>query len=247
MLTSLFLDNIKLGFYVLAALSIVTGAIHVLLSNEKSNLDEPRVKINRKTFTQFFFFPTKNARDFYLALVGKLLMVMGGTVVMLYQLYILTDYMGLSRDASGKVISNMALITMILGIIFGVIAGPLSDRFHRVKAPVALSTIFLGIAAFFPFIQPEPWTMYVFAVMSGIGNGVYNSVDGALNLAVLPSNLSAGKDLGIINFANTLSQILGTVFASAIVSLIGFRAIFPAALAINVLGGLLIFAIKKVK
>ncbi|KRL22880.1 transporter, major facilitator family protein [Lentilactobacillus kisonensis DSM 19906 = JCM 15041] len=77
--------------------------------------------------------------------------------------------------------------------------------------------------------------------------GAYNAVDQALNVAVLPNPETAAKDLGIINMANTLGQVFGPLIAAAVISSMGYRAMFPVETAICVVGGLLIMMIKKVK
>ncbi|WP_204314824.1 MFS transporter [Bifidobacterium aerophilum] len=247
-IASQFLGNPRAGMYLLAGISLVLGLVHVLLMNEQSNLDEPRVRFDAGSLLSHFFLPVHGARDYYLALGGKLLMVVGGTCVSLYQLYIFTDYIHLSVDATKIAVATMTSISMFTGIVFGVIAGPLADKFGRLKAPVAISVIFIGIAAIFPFIWPQAWAMYAFGVITGVANGVYNSIDGALNLAVLPNKDTAGKDLGIINFANTLSQIIGTAIAGGIITLFGtYRAVFPASFVISLLGACLFFCIRKVK
>ncbi|MCI1858804.1 MAG: MFS transporter [Sporolactobacillus sp.] len=243
-----FLGNPKVGMYVMAGIGLVTGILHVLLANEKSNLDEPREALSFRSAWIHFSIPTKGARDYWLAISGKLLQVMGGTIVGAYMLYILTDYMHLGQGETAKVLSVFAMINLFVGVLFTAISGPIADKMGRLKLPVAASTLMIGIAQFFPFISPHPWTIYAFAVLSAIGNGIYAAVDGALNLAVLPNNETAGKDMGFINLANTLSQIAGTVVASLIVTYLGgYRAIFLVALVINLIGALLIFAIKKVR
>lgn len=247
-IASQFLGNPKAGMYLLAGISLVLGLAHVILMNEKSNLDEPRMQIDPNSLLSHFFLPVHGARDYYLALAGKLLMVVGGTCVGLYQLYIFTDYIHLDLNSTKLAVSTMTSISLVTGIVFGVIAGPLADKFGRLKAPVAISVIFIGIAAVFPYFFPYAWAMYVFGIISGIANGVYNSIDGALNLAVLPNKDTAGKDLGIINFANTLSQIIGTAIAGGIITLFGtYRAVFPASFLISLMGACLFFMIKKVK
>ncbi len=55
----------------MAACTVILAVIHVLLIKEGSNLDEPKVSLNKETLKKYFFFPTHDARDFYLALVGK--------------------------------------------------------------------------------------------------------------------------------------------------------------------------------
>lgn len=247
-IASQFLDRPQLGMYVLTGISLVLGLAHVLLMHEKSNLDEPRMNFDAGSLLSHFFLPIHGARDYYLALGGKLLMVIGGTCVGLYQLYIFTDYIHLDMPSTKVAMTTMTTISLITGIIFGVIAGPLADRFGRLKAPVAISVIFIGIAAVFPYFFPYAWAMYAFGVISGVANGVYNSIDGALNLAVLPNKDTAGKDLGIINFANTLSQIIGTAIAGGIITLFGtYRAVFPASFLISLAGACLFFLIRKVK
>ena len=99
----------------------------------------------------------------------------------------------------------------------------------------------------FPLFIAHPWAMYAYAVFAAIGNGIFNSVDGALNLNVLPSSDTAGKDLGLINLANTLSQMIGALAASAIVSTMGYQKIFLVAIILELIGAALIAMIRSVK
>lgn len=246
-LASQFIDTTAVGIQVLAAIALVGGLLSAFLAKEPSNLDEPKVKFDINTVKQNFMFPTKGARDYYLALAGKLLMVTGQYVIVGYQLYIFTDYMKLGKSATAAAIATMSTILMITGIIFTALAGPISDKVHRLKMPVALATIMLGVGAFFPFLAAKPWTMFAYAVIAGIGMGAYNAVDQALNVSVLPNPKAAAKDLGIINMANTLGQVFGPMIAALAISTVGYRAIFPVETIICVIGGLLIMMIKRVK
>lgn len=246
-IASQFLGNVGTGIQVLAAFAVIGGILSAVIAKEPSNLDEPRAKFDLNTLKQNFMFPTQNCRDYYLALAGKILMVTGQYVIVGYQLYIFTDYMKLDDKATASSVSIMSIILMITGILFCAIAGPLTDKFHRLKAPVAVTTVMLGVGAFFPFIEAKPWTMLAYAVVAGIGMGAYNAVDQALNVAVLPDPKTAAKDLGIINMANTLGQVFGPMIAAGVINVLGYRAMFPAETIICVIGGLLIMMIKRVK
>ena len=237
------------GILIFAVIAAIGGVISPLLMREPSNAHVAKVRFDAATIRKNFMFPTKNCRDYYLALVGKMLMVTGQYVIVGYQLYIFSDYMKLDADQQSASLKIMSMILMITGIVFCIIAGPLADRFHRLKLPVAVTTILLGVGAFFPFLAPEPWTMYAYAVIAGIGMGGYNAVDGALNVAVLPDPKTAAKDLGIINMANTLGQIFGPAVAGFILTISGnnYQWIFPTETIICVIGGLLILAVKRVK
>ncbi|WP_283680249.1 MFS transporter [Lentilactobacillus sp. Marseille-Q4993] len=247
LLAAQFLGNVKFGIYVMATMTVVLAFIHIILIKEPSNLDEPKVKFDKNSLKKYFFFPTHDARDFYLALSGKFFMVVGSTIVTTFQLFIFTDYIGQSTAGAGKSISIFSMIMLFIGVFFALVGGPLADKMKRVKAPVVIATFALGAAALFPLFIQKPWAMFVYAIIAAFGNGLYNSVDGALNMDVLPSSDTAGKDLGLINLANTLGQMLGAMVASSIVAEFGYQSIFIFAIAMEVIGGLAIAAIKRVR
>lgn len=247
LLAAQFLGNVKFGIYFMAGSTVVLAIIHLLLINEKSNLDEPKVNFNKDTLKKYFFFPTHDARDFYLALTGKFFMVVGSTIVTTFELFLFTDYIGQSTGEAGKSISIFSMIMLVIGVIFALVGGPLADKVKRVKAPVVIATFALAIAALFPLFAKAAWAMFAYAVIAAFGNGLYNSVDGALNMDVLPSSDTAGKDLGLINLANTLGQMLGAMVAAAIVSGFGYQAIFIFAVAMEAVGGICIMLIKRVR
>lgn len=248
MVAAQFLGNPKLGMYVMALMGLVFGFAHVLLAHEPSNLDEPRAKFSWSMVWDHFSLPTKGSRDYWFAVIGKFLLNTGGTIVAGYNLYILTDYLKVGQKLTAQTLSYFGIIGLVLGVVFTAISGPLADKIHRLKVPVAVSTIAIGISHIFPYFWPSVWALYVQAILGAIGNGVYNAVDGALNLAVLPSKDTAGKDMGFINLANTLSQILGTVAASVIIQhLGGYKDIFLYGFIVTIVGGILTLMIKKVK
>lgn len=76
--------------------------------------------------------------------------------------------------------------------------------------------------------------------------GMYNSVDQALNVTVLPNPNSAAKDLGIVNLANSLGQVFGPIVASMIIGFSGYRLMFPMAGVMCLVGAALILMIRKV-
>ncbi|MFD1670738.1 MFS transporter [Agrilactobacillus yilanensis] len=246
-LAAQFLGDVRFGLYVMAAIAVVLMIVHILLAQEKSNLDEPKVTMNKQNAIEHFSLPTKGARDYYLALFGKFFMVLGHTIITTYLLYIFTDYMSMNDKSAGAAISVFSSIMLFIGLIFALVSGILADKLKRVKLPVSIATYLLGIAALFPLFDANPWTMYVYGVLAAMGTGIYNSVDGALNLDVLPSAETAGKDLGLINLGVTGAQMLGALIASIIVTELGYQSIFIFSVVMEVVGGFLISAIRSVK
>ncbi|BES85198.1 MFS transporter [Pectobacterium araliae] len=239
---------VNTGYYVLALAMLLSGPIAAMIIKEKSSLDMPHQKINKENFVQYFVFPVRNARDFYLALFGKMLVTITITAFSVYQLFFLTSGMGLNNSSAGHYISLMGIATMVTALIFAPIAGPISDRLRTRKKPVFIATLLIALGTVIPFFYGEPAAMIWYGVVAGIGSGIFFSVDQALNLEVLPNPENSAKDLGILNFANTGAQILGPVLGAVLFNLVGqhYLPILPILAIISLAGGCLVMMIKQV-
>lgn len=244
---SLFLPVPYTGFIIMAVLTALSGPVAALILKEKSTKKMPVEKITISNFSENFAFPTKGARDFYLALFGKLAMQTASFSISGYQLYILTDYIKLHGGQLQSYVTMISMILMVTAITLCIFAGPLSDKIGKRKLPVIIAGGLIAIGSLVPMIGTKPWVMLVYAAIVGVGMGMYNSVDQALNIEVLPDSKTAAKDLGLLNMANNGGQVFGPIFSAAIIASIGYRGIFPLACAMAVIGSVLIIFIKKVK
>lgn len=243
-----FLGNTSGGFVLMAASTLASGVVFVLLAPEKSNKGDGREKLTARRLAASFALPRKGARDFYLALIGKFLLQAGTYAITNYQLYVLTDYIGLSINEAGGIISTAALITLIVGLVFGLGSGPLSDKVGRRKPFVIAAALLIAIGALVPAFAPFAWAYITYVVIAGIGNGIFSSVDQALNIEVLPNKQNAAKDLGLLNVANTGGQILGPVITSVLVLVTGaYQATFFASAVLLVGAALSIAVIRRVR
>ena len=209
------------------------------------------------------FRPPRHAPDFYYALVGRTLMMGGYWMITTYQLYIAQDYIYAgdpnAKDKAATIIATMGVITLVVSLIAAVTAGPITDRLGRRKLPVALASCLFAVGAAMPLFFRSPMGMYLFAAVAGLGYGVYNAIDQALNVAVLPNPKEAGKDLGILNLANTLSTVIGTAMTSLVVSIVkssmhvsttpavAYAWVFGVAIVIVLAAAALIMRIRNVK
>ncbi|KQR23836.1 hypothetical protein ASF79_00815 [Agreia sp. Leaf335] len=243
-----FTTNPVSGMVIFAVIVLLAGPLVAVIAPERSNRHDPREPFSLSMIGRNFLLPTRGARDYYFALSGKLLFVVGTYSITGYQLFILTDYMKLSLAEAGGTIAIMGLIQLGTALVFGAISGPISDRLGRRKPLVIGSAFVVAIASLFPFFVAEPWAMIVYALLAGIGSGVYNSVDQALNTDVLPDPDNAAKDLGILNMANTGGQILGPGLTSGIASLAGsFGPVFIVAAIFTGVSALLIQPIRSTR
>lgn len=245
-----FINNMSPGIVLGAAVMAFTGLLAIMiwpreLSNKDDSVTERR---SAKSILKAFIPPTRNCRDYYLALIGRLTLIIGWTMIQGYQLYILQKYCGLNKADAASTISKMSIILTVILICTSVVAGPISDRLQRRKVIVAIGAVFLSIGIMIPWFMPNATGMILFAIVGGLGHGIYISVDQSLNIDVLPDPNQAGKDLGILNFANTVGSALSPAIVSFIVVKSGsYNVLFPIAATCVFVGAIIIMLIRKVK
>lgn len=246
----------------LAVFALIGIAVVAIWPREKSNEDEPREKFSLRMLL-LSFRPPCHAPDFYYALAGRTLMMGGYWMINSYQLYIAQDYVYAGDPDGGTkaaaLIATMSVITLIVSLVAALGAGPLTDKIGMRKVPVALASCMFALGAAMPLLFHSAVGMYLFAAIAGLGYGTYNAIDQALNVSVLPNPEEAGKDLGILNLANTLSTVIGSVFTSLIVVIVksvmgvtstpsqAYTVVFIVAIVIVLIAAWLIMRIKKVR
>ncbi|MFT8648889.1 MAG: MFS transporter [Bifidobacterium psychraerophilum] len=254
-----FIESMRSGFIIGTVLFLITGITTVLVWPREGAASpavpqgegqhaEPSAKLTWRMVRDSFSPPRKDSRDYYLALVGRLALLIGWSMISTYQLYILQKYCGLSVGESAAVISSMSVISMIALIATTVISGPVSDKLGKRKLLVAIGAVVIAVGMAIPYFMPTATGMMLYAGIAGVGYGIYTAVDQALNIDVLPNKQEAGKDLGILNLANTVGQVLAPVLVSALVVETGnYGLIFPVAIATVLVGAVVIMLIKRVR
>lgn len=236
------------GFAIAAILMGIAGICTVVVwPAEKSSKDMPAVKGGFGELLASFRPPVKGARDFWLAFTGRTLLIFSYYMVFNYQLYILESYIGQGKNSAAAIISVMSMITMVVGLVGSLASGAISDFIGRRKLPVIVASILMVIGYFLPWLMKTPGSMMLFAGFAGLGYAVYGAVDQALNVDVLPSKEEAGKDLGILNIATTLGQMVGPIVTSILVGIGGYTLVFPTAIGFAVIACIFIQLIRATK
>jgi MFS family permease len=162
----------------------------------------------------------------------------------LYLLYYLGDVMH-RPDPAGDVVTMTAVnvVTMVLVMIP---AGFLSDRLGQRKIFVVVAGILLACGMAILAAGPG-WTgALVAAAILGAGFGIYTSVEFALITQVLPSASDRGRDLGVINVANALPQVLAPAIAALVVSYAGYPMLYALSACLALCGVVMIRQIRSV-
>lgn len=238
-------DSYVVGYLVFAVLVVVMLVTFVVFNPDHSSRDLQVDKLEWMDFIRTFWVNPVKHPDFFWAFTARLVLFTGYNMVIGYQFYILSDYIGIERPQD--FIPLFGAIGL-LGIIIGtVVSGPLSDRFGRRKPFVFGASVAMACALFVPWFWPTiaGWGA-MFAVLA-LGFGMYVAVDTALMSQVLPSAKSFGKDLGVINIAASLPATIGPVAAGVVIALFGYVGLFPVGIVLSLLGAFAIWPIKSVR
>ncbi len=240
--------SIAAGYLATAVLLVLT-AVPYLLGSRDLRLDpELREPFRTRRFVRSFWVSPRQHPDFGWAWLTRFLVNLGNALVVLYLLYYLQDAVGLSDDEAE---SGVFVLTALYGactIVTAVVAGFWSDRVGRRKVFVIASGLLIALAQV-TLAGVQTWTGAVIgAVVLGVGFGAYASVDFALITEVLPSADDRAKDLGVINIAAALPQVLAPVVAGVLLALGGgYASLYLLAAVVTVAGSLGVRRIRAVQ
>ncbi|AYG04662.1 MFS transporter [Gryllotalpicola protaetiae] len=242
-----FASDVASGYVVLAGLTVVIIGLFVIVCMDGSSRQMSVTRMRwRELVTIFWFNPVRHP-DFGWAFLSRMCAYAGFYVVFGFQLYILQDYIGLG-DGASAVVARLGIIIAAGVIISTAVVGRLSDRLGRRKPFVIIAAVMVGAALIAPLASPTAPAMYTLAVIAGLGFGCFQAIDTALVSEVLPSTDGHGKDLGIVNIAGQLPNVLAPGIAGGIVLATGgYAALFPVGMALAAASALAVLPIKGVK
>jgi MFS family permease len=240
--------SIAVGYLSTAGLLVVLALPYCLDSRDIALDPSERAPFELGRFVRSFWISPRRHPDFAWAWITRFLMNLGNALVILYLLYYLQDAVRLSdREAENGVF----VLTGAYGlctVLTAVVGGWWSDRLGRRKVFVVASGLVAASALLLlAFVTTWPGA-FVGAVVLGIGFGIYTAVDFAMITEVLPSADDRAKDLGVINIANALPQVLAPVVAAGVLGLdLGYSTLYVLAAGFTVLGSVLVVNIRSLR
>jgi len=214
-------------------------------------------------FVRSFWISPRQHPDFAWAWITRFLVNLGNYIGTLYLLFYVTDGLGISDDEADDRVLVLTALYAVSTVVTTAVFGHWSDRLGRRKIFVIWSGVISGVAALVLAI-PQTWAAALAAaVVLGCAYGIYTAVDFALITQVLPAAAERAKDLGVINIANALPQVLAPVCAGLILVAVragggsvatygeewsvGYGAVYGFAFAVSILGSVLVTRIRSVR
>ncbi|MGB4137639.1 MAG: MFS transporter [Microbacterium sp.] len=241
--------RVGIGYSAFGGVVLVVTVLFVLINRDWSSRQSAVSGFSWASFFTGFWINPRRHPDFFWAFTARFLLILGYFAVTAYQLYLLTDYIGLSLlDAQGATVT-MTLAALVPTLIAIMLSGWWSDRVGRRKVFIYVASAVMIVGLLMPLLMPSLTGMIVMAVVNGIGFGLYMAVDAALMTEVLPSEgTDAGKDLGILNVATNIPQALSAPIAAIIIAnLGGYAMLFVFAIVFVVLAAIATAPIKGVR
>lgn len=241
------------GAYLVLAVLVIAAIIPFVLRSLDRPLSPGRVPpMGVATFLRGFWISPRDHPDFAWAWATRFLATISNSMCTLYLLFFLTDAVRVEDPEIGVLILTLLYASVL--IVTAIFAGAWSDRVGRRKPFVVGSGLVMAAAAvLLALVQTWPAAI-VGATILGLGYGVYVAVDFALITQVLPRAGDRARDLGVINVANALPQVLAPALSGPLIAWFalhhshaaGYRALYLLAAAIGVASSVLILKIRSV-
>jgi MFS family permease len=168
--------------------------------------------------------------DFARVFASRALMMFSYSVVLVYLLYVVEDFVHRpSHMTAASAVAEAVAVGGCFALVVAGLAGTFSDRHARYRLPAEVAGCVGGVALLIP-VASQTWGAFlVFCAIEGGALGSFYAVDTALATLVLPDTRSVGRDLGILNIAATAPPVLAPIVAALVVGLVGYGGLFPVA------------------
>lgn len=240
-------------YIAVAVVLALTAALFVWRIRD-TPLDRARIPtLEVGPFIRGFWVDPRKHPDFGWVWITRFLVVLGNAFVTTYLLFFARDVLELPPTEADTTVAGILAFYIVTLLVFALVTGPLSDRIGKVRVFVMGASFVMAAALVILAFSRDVGMVTVAAIVMGAGFGSYTAVDLALISRVLPRPEDRAKDLGVVNIANALPQVLAPVAAGVLVTAlrpvgydVAYQTLYLAGAVLTVLGAVLVVRIKSV-
>ncbi len=156
---------------------------------------------------------------------GEFLVTLANSIALLYLYYYLQGVIHYPNPGHGQLV--LVAVATGAAIAATITVGRLADRSAGYRRYAVLATTLLALTGLVLALISSWGPAVACAFALGVGYGAFQSVTQALGMRVLPDRSSAARDLGIINVATAIPQVIGPSVAALVVATgAGYRGLF---------------------
>ncbi|TKD52797.1 MFS transporter [Sphingomonas baiyangensis] len=185
-------------------------------------------------------------RDLAIAWTARLLVQVAGTVLSLYLVFYFQSIAppgGDARRGAASVGSLMALAS-VLALPAAVAFGRLSDRTGR-RLAVLCGAAIMAATGLLVMAFARGWVLGAAGyALYAVGSGVFLALHSGVAMLLLPDPAHRGRDLGIVNLANTAPALIGPALTWALATTQDFSRALVALAALTAAGGVTMLAVR---
>lgn len=186
--------------------------------------------------------------DFLKVLVWRVGYSIAYSAVFAYQLYILTDLIGVPTAPAARLVAIAVVLGSVAAAVAVIVGGWLSDRLRRRRLFILLGNGALIAGNLLLLLWPTVPTVMVMAVLFGTGLGLSISCGRALASQVLPDQRAgAAVGLGTLSTAANVGQALAPPIAALAIGLGGYPAVFLVSIAGSLISWIAVAAVRTVR
>lgn len=184
-------------------------------------------------------------RDLIVTGVARLLVQIAGVVTQTYLLYYFESIVSPAERATLPTqIGHLLIVAFALPLPVALILGRLSDVTRRRK-PALLLAAMVAAAGLVGMAMGQGWRAgaLAFAVYA-TGSSVFVALQAGVAMQLLPNPRHRGRDLGLLNLANTLPSLLGPPLAWLLATPHDYVGVMLVLAVLTAAGGLAMLAVR---
>jgi MFS family permease len=245
----LLVENLPLLFILPGLLGVICVVVYVFVTPDR--IPEVRPKpFSWVTIIQTFWTNPVRHRDYGLAWWSRFMIILATFLFTTFRLLYMEDHIGLNAQQATSAVAFGVLLYTIALLVGTAMSGWLSDKLRRRKIFVGGSTFLFGVGLVVLIFADHVNVFYVAEIIMGFAYGIYTAVDNALVVDVLPDPDKPGKDLGVMNIANSLPQSFAPALGALLLGVGGgdnYSALLWGAGVVAVIGAVVVIPIKSVR